>query len=172
MTLPATIRDALVFQVAWFACVAGGNAGALAAALVLLPLQAVWPGRRDRREWGLVGLFSAVGLAMDLGWQAIGLLDFSGDLLGPLPFWLAMLWVFFSGTLLRSLAFLQQRLLLAALLGAVAGPLSYWIGMRLGAATSVNAPLQVALAMAPAWALLLPLLAWLSRPRLGEVETA
>ena len=172
MTLPVTLRDALVFQVAWFACVAGGNAGALAAALVLLPLQAVWAGRRDRREWGLVLLFSAAGVAMDLGWQAVGLLDFSGDLLGPLPFWLAMLWLFFSGTLLRSLALLQRRLLLAALLGAVAGPFSYWVGMRLGAATSVNSPLEVALVMAPAWAVLLPVLAWLSRPRADEVAAA
>lgn len=172
MTLSPTLRDALVFQLAWFACVAGGNTGALAALLVLLPLQATWPGRRDAREWGLIALFSALGLSMDLAWQAMGLLDFSGDLLGPLPFWLAMLWVFFSGTLLRSLAFLQQQLLLAALLGAFAGPFSYWVGMRLGAASSVNPPLHVALTMAPAWALLLPLLAWVSRPRRSEVAPA
>ncbi len=172
MTLPATLRDAIVFQIAWFACVAGGNAGALAALLVLLPLQAMWPGRRSAREWGLVVFFSAIGLAMDLLWQATGLLDFSGDLLGPIPFWLAMLWVFFGGTLLRSLAFLQQRLLLAALLGAVAGPFSYWVGMRLGAATSLNSALEVMLTMAPAWALLLPLLARLSRPRAQETALA
>lgn len=172
MTLPATLRDALVFQVAWFACVAGGNPGALAAALTLLPLQATWPGRRGGREWALVGLCSALGLAMDLGWQAAGLLDFTGDLIGPLPPWLLLLWLFFSGTLLRSLAFLQDRLLLAAVLGAVAGPFSYWVGMRLGAAQSVHPPWQVALAMAPAWAMLLPLLAWLCRPRHGTAAPA
>lgn len=172
MTLPPVLRDALVFQVAWFACVAFGNAGALLAALVLLPVQATWPGRRDARDWALVALCSALGLSMDLGWQAIGLLDFRGDLLGPLPPWLLFLWIFFSGTLLHSLAFLQQRLLLAAVLGAVAGPFSYWVGMRLGAADSIHAPLQVALVMAPAWAVLLPLLAWLARRRVSQGGSA
>jgi hypothetical protein len=101
---------------------------------------------------------------MDTGWQAIGLLSFTGQLVLGIPLWLVVLWLLFSGTLFHSLAFLQQRLLLAAILGAAAGPLSYLAGMRLGAATSTHDAWTVALAMAPAWALLLPALAYAARP--------
>jgi hypothetical protein len=53
--------------------------------------------------------------------------------------------------------------LLAAALGALSGPLSYIAGMRLGAAETTHPDSIVALAMAPAWAVLLPLLARLAR---------
>jgi len=158
------VRDYLVFQCGWAACVAFGNRGALLALLVFVPLQALWPARRRTREWLLVCGFSIAGIAMDAGCQAIGLLSFTGQLVLGIPLWLVVLWLLFSGTLFHSLAFLQQRLLLAAIVGATAGPLSYLAGMRLGAATTTHDAWTVALAMAPAWALLLPALAYAARP--------
>jgi len=165
------LRDYIVFQLGWTACVAFGNTGAMFALLVCLPLQALWPGRRTKREWGLVLAFSVAGLAMDLGWQALELLDFTGQLAFGVPLWLVVLWLLFNGTLFHSLAFLQQRLALAAVLGAIAGPLSYLAGMRLGAATSDRETWLVLSAMAPAWALLLPALAYLARPPVQESHT-
>ncbi len=157
------LRDYIVFQVGWTACVAFGNSGALLALLVCVPLQALWPGRRTNREWALVIGFSVAGLAMDLGWQALELLEFTGQLAVGIPLWLVVLWLLFTGTLFHSLAFLQHRLVLAAVLGAVAGPLSYLAGMRLGAATTDRETWLVLSAMAPAWAVLLPALAYLAR---------
>lgn len=159
------LRDGLVFQLGWFCCVAGGNRGALFAAVVLVPLQATWPGQRSISEWRMLLLFAAVGLAMDLGWQALGVLAFKGQLLWSTPGWLVVLWLMFAGTLFRSLAFLQDRLVLAAVLGALSGPLSYMAGIRLGAAQSGHPDSVIALAMAPAWAILLPLFACLARGR-------
>jgi hypothetical protein len=157
-----SLTDALLFQLGWLACVAGGNRWAALAVALLLPLHLRLLGR-SRQEWCLVVAFTSAGLAIDLGWQHFGLLQFRGTLgFGPPP-WLAVLWLMFAGTLFHSLAFLQRRLLLASLLGALAGPLTYVAGMRLGAATSDHPWPLVALSMAPAWGLLLPLLARVAR---------
>lgn len=159
------LRDGIVFQLGWLCCVAGGNRGALLAAVVLVPLQATWPGRRSISEWRMLLLFAVIGLAMDLGWQLMGVLAFKGQLLLGTPGWLVVLWLMFAGTLFRSLAFLQNNLVLAAVLGALSGPLSYMAGISLGAAETTHPDSVVALAMAPAWAALLPLMAYLARAR-------
>lgn len=166
------LRDYVVFQCGWACCVALGNRGALFALLVLLPLQALWPSRRTFREWMLVLGCAAAGIVMDLGWQALGLLSFTGAVAAGIPLWLLVLWLMFAGTLLHSLAFLQQRLVLAAVLGAVAGPLSYLAGMRLGAASSGHDAWVVAVAMAPAWAVFLPVFARVARRTVREEATA
>lgn len=160
----SNLLNALGFNAGWLACVVGGNAWALLAAALLLPLHFHWASR-DRREWLLATAFALVGLCMDLGWQAAGLLQFTGAGPAGIPPWLAVLWLLFSVTLFHSLAWLQQRLLLAAMLGALSGPLSYIAGIRLGAASSQLSSLEIALWMAPAWALLLPALLWVARGR-------
>ena len=166
------VRDYIVFQCGWAACVFLGNTGAAVAFVVLLPLQALWPGRRTTREWALVALFSVVGVALDLGWQAAGLIEFNGKVLLGVPPWLLVLWLLFSGTLFHSLSFLRERLVLAAILGAAAGPLSYLAGISAGAATSTHGAWAIAFWMAPAWAVLLPTFCFLARDRATGSVTA
>jgi hypothetical protein len=72
------------------------------------------------------------------------------------------LWALFATALNVSMRWLKPRLLLAALLGAVCGPLSYWGAVRLGAVQFVD-PLRIAIALAVGWAVLMPALMWLSR---------
>ena len=169
---PATLLNALAYQAGWLACVLGGNAWALPAGALLLALH-WWLVERSARGWAIVVIAALLGLAMDLGWQRLGLLRFDGTVAGGLPPWLAMLWLLFATPFAHSLAWLQARLALAALLGAVCGPLSYVAGIALGAAASRFPSWQVALAMAPAWGLLLPLLLFLARsPRTAPVGVA
>jgi len=67
----------------------------------------------------------------------------SGVLLFPLgsihpdlpPPWILVLWLQFATTLHYSLAWLDGRNLAGIILGAVAGPLAYWAGVRFGAAS-------------------------------------
>lgn len=73
------------------------------------------------------------------------------------PVWMIALWANFATTLNLSLAGLQSRPGLAALLGLVGGPLAYWGGAGLGAMTFV-APLPALITLALGWALLTPLL--------------
>jgi hypothetical protein len=156
------LLDAVLFQLGWIACVAGGNSGALLAALLVLPLH--WAlVSRDAREWLFAIVLGSAGLAVDLAWQAAGALHFAQTVGGVLPPWLAVLWLLFALALFHSLAWLQGRPLLAASCGALAGPVTYLAGLRLGAAESALAPVQLALLMAPAWAVLLPALAETAR---------
>ncbi|MBP9034994.1 MAG: DUF2878 domain-containing protein [Pseudomonadales bacterium] len=166
----SNVQNAVTYQCGWFACVAGGNAWALPVGALILALH-WWLVDRSARGWAFIAVAALLGLAMDLGWQRLGLLEFQGTLAGGIAPWLAMLWLLFATTFAHSLAWLQARLGLAALLGAVLGPLSYVAGVELGAADTRFPWWQVALAMAPAWALLLPLLLFLARaPRAVTAE--
>ena len=83
----------------------------------------------------LIGLALAIGLVWDSALASLGWIRFtSGTLVeGAAPPWILGLWALFATTLNRSLAWLHGRYALAAVLGAIAGPLSYWAGARLGA---------------------------------------
>ena len=60
-----------------------------------------------------------------------------------------------------SLRWLRERYLVAALFGLIGGPMSYYAGAKLGGLTFIN--MQAALlALAVGWALITPLLVWLS----------
>ncbi len=154
--------NALLYQLGWFACVLGGNVGALLALALFVPLHQRFCVQRPS-EWGFVLLAGALGLAMDLMWARAGVITFHGALgfgVGP---WLAVLWLMFATTLQHALAALQTRLVLAALLGAIGGPASYLAGIALGAASTPLGAWEFAALLAPAWLLLVPLLAWLAR---------
>ena len=156
------LLQALLFQAGWLGCVAGGNRGALAVALLVLPLHA-WLFPMHGRAWATALALAGTGLALDLGWQAAGVMQFAHTPPGGLPPWLAGLWLLLALSLFHSLAWLQQRLWIASVLGALAGPLSYVAGLRLGAAQSPLPAWQFACLLAPAWAMLLPVLALAAR---------
>lgn len=100
-------------------------------------------------------LFAAIGVAIDyiLYQQQIFVFDTPG-----FPLWLALLWLAFATTIKAFLSFLQTRLVLAALLGMCAGPISYYFAMQLNA-VSFSYPLTYTLTiLAITWAVLLPIL--------------
>ena len=162
------VINAVGFQVAWWALVAGVAPGYGGAALALSALLAAAHLRffspRPKRELGLALAAWLLGLGFDSLLQAGGFITFQGASLGPLsPFWLWALWALFGLTLDASMSFLQRRhWSLSAVLGGVFGPLSYLAGAKLGAATLVANPLNFA-ALALAWAIAMPLLVWLAR---------
>jgi hypothetical protein len=81
------------------------------------------------------------------------------------PPWMAVLWPLLGSTLDHSMAWLQRRPALAAVLGAAGGLVSYEAGARLGAVEMVDAT-TCRVVIAAAWALLMPgLLALAARLR-------
>lgn len=89
---------------------------------------------------------------------------------GLSPAWMVALWVNFACTLHASLRWLLGRPLLAALLGALGGPLSYAAGARLGALSLGGDATGSLVAVAIEWAVALPLLTLLAArvlPRAG-----
>jgi Protein of unknown function (DUF2878) len=161
------ITNFVLFQLGWFACVLGAAqdypwAGTVAAAAIV-----AWHIRSAARPAAEVNLLLQVvligavwdSLLVMLGWIAYP----SGTLLaGTAPHWILALWALFATSLNVSMRWLKGRLLLAALMGAVCGPLSYWAAVRLGAVQFVH-PAQVIVALAVGWALIMPALMLLSQ---------
>jgi hypothetical protein len=161
------VANFAAFQIGWFACVLGAAhdlpwAGTIVAAVIIVTH--AFSAARPLEELKLVAFAFLIGLAWDSGLVTLGWLDFkSGYLIYHMaPHWILALWALFAITLNVSLAWLKERLLTAAVLGAIAGPLAYWGGVRLGAVTFAE-PMPAAIALAAGWALFTPVLALLAR---------
>jgi len=162
----SVIANVVLFQAGWFACVLGAANGLpwLGSAIVVAIV--AWHTQRMNQplvETKLIAIAVLLGAAWDsvlvmLGWIAYP----AGSLIvGAAPYWILALWALFATALNVSMRWLKQRPWLAALLGAICGPLSYWAAARLGAADFVE-PLQVVTALAVGWAIIMPLLMALS----------
>jgi hypothetical protein len=138
-------------QSIWFLCVLGGNAGALFALPLLVLNILLSPHKRADRQ--MMGLLLLSGILIDGILQAIGFFSFTSAGV-PIPLWLAVIWVALAALPHHSLAWMKKRMVLSALFGALGGPLAYWAGVRLGAAT-FHWPLISSLALlAVVWAFL------------------
>jgi hypothetical protein len=156
----------ILFQVVWFACILGAAHGyawlgiaATAAVVAFHAARAAHPAA----ELKLIGLAVAMGVVLDSVPPALGLVEYPGNAIAPFaPAWILALWANFAMTLNVSLSWLKRRLLLAAVLGAIAGPLSYYGGVKLGALL-FSRPEWALAAIALEWAVAMPLLALLAR---------
>ncbi len=166
---PRVIANFVAFQAGWFACVLGAAhglpwAGTAFAAVIIVTH--VFFAEQPRREIRLVAMALLIGIVWDSALVMLGWLDFSSGffIAGVAPYWILALWALFAITLRHSLAWLQTRLLTAAVVGAIAGPLAYWGGLRLGAVILVE-PLHALVALSIGWGLFTPLLLRLARER-------
>ena len=171
-----TVANLLLTQLVWFACVLGGDAWAVAALLHLL-IYRQWLG--SDADWPLLGAVAAIGYGVDSSIAALGYMEynahtFSGLLPAPLlpaPLWLAALWLSFATLFRHGLQWLQGRLWFAAALGAIAGPLTYYAGIQLGAASAGSSMWVFLLLHAVLWAIMTPLFACLAR-RMPDATTS
>ncbi|MDR5887212.1 MULTISPECIES: DUF2878 family protein [Halomonadaceae] len=149
--LMAVLVNALGFEVIWTLCVLGGSWVAAIAGSTWIALHLRYVGKPG--EWRLVAGFALLGLAVDGGLQLAGGLIFGDQRLiaGLLPLWLWMLWPLFATLVHHSLAWLWRWPWLAAALGALGGPLSYFAGAAL---TDVTLAPWLLPAQALVWALL------------------
>lgn len=163
----ALLFNFIAFQAGWFACVLAAARGWPWAGTVTAAAIVAWHVARAARpaeELKLITSAVLIGALWDSALTALGWLAFtSGTVIeGAAPHWILALWALFAMTLNVSLRWLQGRWALAAVLGAVAGPLSYWAGARLGAVVLV-APEFALGALAAGWAMMMPALLALAR---------
>ena len=156
------LANFITFQLGWFAVVLGAAQGwpwAGSAAAVAIVAWHLWRTLRPRAELVLVLIAAAIGAVWDSVLAALGLLVFPNGVLvaGTAPHWMIALWMLFATTLNMSLGWLKRRLALAAVFGAVGGPLAYLAGAKLGA-LAMPQPVLALAALALGWALLTPLL--------------
>ena len=115
-----------------------------------------------RKEWLLMLGVSLMGMSLDSVWVVSTVLDFP-QAQSIIPVWLMCLWVVFSTSLCHSLSWLQHRLILASLLGAIAGPSSYLAGAAM-AGVVISEPIIISITfIAIAWSLLFPLALFFAR---------
>jgi hypothetical protein len=157
----------LAFQIGWFACVLGAAHGMPAmGSLTALAIVGVHLARAAnfRSELMLVALSGLIGLLADTLLILFGLIQYASGLLfeNIAPHWIVAMWMIFATTLNISFRWLRGRPILAALLGAAAGPLAYAGGSGLGAATFPQGACPGLLGVALVWALAMPALIWIS----------
>ena len=135
--MKAILTNLITFQVGWLCCVLAGAKhlpwlGTLTA--LLLVAWHVIAATEARKELSLILLAGGIGALWDSFLVFAGFLQYpSGTLIsGTAPHWIVAMWLLFATTLNVSLRWLKQRLVLAAVLGAMSGPAAYFVGHRLG----------------------------------------
>jgi hypothetical protein len=164
----ASLANFALFQAVWFAAVLGTAAGhPWLGPVVLVPFLAGHMAMiRDRRERAAELRFvlaaGVLGSLADSGLLAAGITSFPGEVAGwpdwLVPPWITVLWTAFAALPRFSLGWLCGRPALAALLGAVGGPLSFLAGERLGAVGTSDPATTTVLALGVQYALVTPLL--------------
>lgn len=153
----------VAYQAVWFFSVIGAGLdlawpGVIAAATFAAWRLVVTPHRIV--ELKLMVTSFLLGLVLQIAWVEGGWIRYAAPWPSPLiPAWLMALWLAFGLTIVPLFGFLHARPLLAALLGAVGGPLAF-LGAARGwqAATLAQPTWESVLALAAGWAIALPLL--------------
>ncbi len=159
---PASLINLATFQAGWFACVMGAANGypwfgpLVITGIVLLHLK-LW--ERPADELRLLLVAAVMGFTFDTALVRTGWLEYPNGMMvaGTAPYWIVAMWLNFTTTLNLSLRWLHGRPLLAAVLGATGGPLTYLAGARLGGLSFVDQPAALA-TLAVGWGLVTPLL--------------
>ena len=156
------IINVIIFQTAWFAAVLGTARGMpwLGVVAVLLALAIHLALSPNRISELLLALCAAVmGFIADSGLIAGGAFS-PVPYIFPTPFsslWMVMLWVNFATTINVSMVWLRGRYVVAAIFGAIGGPMAYYSGAKLGAMTGMPELIGL-LAIGITWAFASPLL--------------
>jgi hypothetical protein len=123
------LANALLFQLGWFACVMGGDGPWLLLGATVLVIHLLWIGTWAEEGRLLISV-ALLGTVLDSFLHWLGVFEFQQVTL-LIPFWLMLLWALLATTLRHCLAWSARPWWLAAALGAVGGPLSYYAGGQL-----------------------------------------
>jgi hypothetical protein len=156
----------LAFQIAWLSSVVGGAQqmpwlGPVAVMIALtLHLKAA---RKPFEELLLALACALIGALFDSFLVAVGWIAYTSGQFSDYfaPYWIITMWMLFATTLNVSMRWLRGRHGLAAFFGAYGGPAAYLGGQALGGISLVS-QVPALIALAVGWALIMPVLMWLS----------
>lgn len=158
----------VAYQTVWFAAVIGAAHGLVWPALVALLVYALgqWALSHTLRADLLLPTTAIVmGFLIDgtLAHTRMARYDAAWPSAALAPIWILSLWAAFSMTFTKSLAYLQKRLWIGALFGAIGGPLAYLGAARtFGVVRFAEPAWHGLLVLSVGWALATPALAWLA----------
>jgi Protein of unknown function (DUF2878) len=162
------IVNFVLFQLTWFSCVLGAANDLIWPGAVSFGGMVAWhlgPGNQAHGDWGLLLVAALLGLILDSLWIQLGIVTYETPLPSArlAPLWILLLWMSLALTLNHSLSWLLQKPGLAGALSAVASPVSYYAGERIGALTIHVDMWKATLILGLAWAACIPLLLRLAR---------
>ena len=161
------------FQATWFVTVASAASGRVWPSVAALTCSvALQSSRRVPVRLpgpGLLAGCAAIGYVGDSALWGLGWLSFpeNAQIGWPVPAWMCLLWVNLATTLDGSLAWVGERPFVAAVLGALGGPLSYLSGEYFGVLSLGRQP-GAALGVACLWALAFPSMALTAKSLRGS----
>lgn len=142
-----------IYQAIWFLCIFLENVGALLSLpLILLHLYLSPYKLQDAKQ---VAIFLLAGVIIDGTLHALGFITYNVSAY-PIPPWLVVIWLALATLPHHSLNWLKGRYKLSTLFGALGGPLAYWAGVRVGAATFNWSLLISLITLAIIWGTLWP----------------
>lgn len=162
MTHMQLLINFLLFQAAWFSSVLGAANGLpiVGPAVVVLVIAVhLFTTKQPRSEFLLVLACGLIGALFDstlimAGWVAYPSGMFAD---GVAPYWIIAMWMSFATTINVSLFWLRGRPWLTAVVGFVAGPMTYLAGAKLGGIQLVDQTAAL-IALGIGWAVILPAL--------------
>lgn len=160
---PSILRVALEiagYQVAWWSCVLSVRADSMWIGLLVtcvvfaihLACSSHW-----RYELWAVPVAAGMGFLSDNAATLLGAIQFESATipLFPAPLWIASMWLAFAMLIVPCFAWLADRPLAAALMGATSGPTAYGAGVALEIVTMPHLLWSV-IVLAVVWAIIVP----------------
>ncbi|MBC7756569.1 MAG: DUF2878 domain-containing protein [Bdellovibrio sp.] len=160
------IVNFVLFQIGWFVCVLGAAKQMPWVGVIFMLCFLAWhlsQALRAKHELILVIITVIIGGIYDFMMTSNHLLTYQSPGWGAaLPAaWILALWAEFAMILNVSLRWMKKRYVIALLFGAIGGPLAYIGAARLGAVSIDALPLSY-VALSVGWAIVTPLLLFLS----------
>ena len=160
----------------WFATVIGAANGSLwpgLLGLMVFLLVHYLYSETAGADFLLAACTISVGLVCETVFVRAGLLLYPADALAVagVPLWVLILWANFALIMNGCLSWLHGRYLLSAALGFLGGPLSYYGGIKLGAATAGHSLSMVLTGIAICYAIVTPLFLYMAQRLARYVRT-
>jgi hypothetical protein len=168
------VINIILFQIGWFACVlsAANNHPLIGASISLFIIFShVLLSKEYKQEIRIIVIAMVIGLFSDSLIISAGWITYTSGMFNDFiaPYWIVLMWALFATTLNYSLSWLRNKLLISAVFGAIAGPLAYYAGMKLGAVEFVNEN-NALISLSIGWAICTPLLLKLASSRSGQIN--
>lgn len=160
-------QTVLLFQTGWLLLVLGHESSLYLCAIVLI-LCYLTVDLYKKKPSSYLAYFSpkllmfSIGCITDWSLAKLQIIEFASNA-SALPFWLLLLWVLFSITFEKCYSWLNGKLWLAAVLGSIFGPASYWAASKLSSVV-IHMPVEFTVFSVVFWAVLF--VTFLRKPRL------
>lgn len=151
-----------VFKVAWTAVVVSAAAGVPVVGAIAVAIAVgirLWSCDNPEAEIRLLLVAATMGLAWESALVLAGLLEYSSGtwMPGLAPYWIVAMWILFATTLNSGMRWLRRSTAIAAVAGAIGGPLAFFAGASIGA-VELASPVIALISIGIGWAVMLPFL--------------